>query len=69
MKIVSVFVNNPHFIELQYNSIKKFFKTEKEYEFIIFNDAKEPIKPKTVPNNPSKGAKPIIVSKIFLHVN
>jgi hypothetical protein len=40
MKIVSVFVNNPTFIELMYNSIKKFFKTEQEYEFIIFNDAK-----------------------------
>ena len=33
MKIVSVF-------ELMYNSIKKFFKSEKEYEIIIFNDAK-----------------------------
>lgn len=41
MKIVSVFVNNPIFIELMYNSIKKFFKSEKEYELIIFNDAKE----------------------------
>lgn len=41
MKIVSVVVNNPTFIELQYNSIKKFFKSEKEYELIIFNDAKE----------------------------
>jgi hypothetical protein len=40
MKIVSVFVNNPTFIELLYNSIKKFFKSEKEYEIIIFNDAK-----------------------------
>lgn len=40
MKIVSVFVNNPIFIELMYNSIKKFFKTDKEYELIIFNDAK-----------------------------
>jgi len=40
MKIVSVFVNNPIFIELMYNSIKKFFKTEEEYELIIFNDAK-----------------------------
>jgi len=40
MKIVSVFVNNPIFIELMYNSIKNFFKTEQEYELIIFNDAK-----------------------------
>jgi hypothetical protein len=40
MKIVSVFVNNPTFIELLYKSIKKFFKSEKEYEIIIFNDAK-----------------------------
>ena len=41
MKIVSVFVNNPMFIELQYNSIKKFFKCDDDYEFIIFNDAKD----------------------------
>jgi hypothetical protein len=40
MKIVSVFVNNPTFIELLYNSIKKYLKSEKEYEIIIFNDAK-----------------------------
>lgn len=40
MKIVSVFVNNPIFIELMYNSIKKFFKAEESYELIIFNDAK-----------------------------
>jgi hypothetical protein len=40
MKIVSVFVNNPIFIELMYNSIKKFFKSENDYEIIIFNDAK-----------------------------
>jgi len=40
MKIVSVCVNNPIFIEMQYNSIKKFFKCENEYEIIIFNDAK-----------------------------
>ena len=40
MKIVSVFVNNPIFIELMYNSIKKFLKTEQDYELIIFNDAK-----------------------------
>ena len=40
MKIVCVTTNNPVFIELQYNSIKKFFKSEKEPEIIIFNDAK-----------------------------
>ena len=40
MKIVSVVVNNPEFIELQYNSIRKFFKSEQDYEIIIFNDAK-----------------------------
>ena len=41
MKIVSVFVNNPMFIELQYNSIKQFFKCDHDYEYIIFNDAKD----------------------------
>jgi hypothetical protein len=41
MKIVSVVVNNPTFIELQYNSIKTFFKSDTDYELIIFNDAKE----------------------------
>ena len=41
MKIVSVVVNNPTFIELQYNSIKSFFKSDTDYELIIFNDAKE----------------------------
>lgn len=40
MKIVSVVVNNPNFIELQYNSITKFFKSPDSVEFIIFNDAK-----------------------------
>jgi hypothetical protein len=40
MKFVSVFVNNPLFIELMYNSIKKFFKCDQNYELIIFNDAK-----------------------------
>lgn len=39
MKIISVCVNNPLLIEMQYNSIKKFFKSD-NYEFIIFNDAK-----------------------------
>ena len=40
MKIVSVVVNNPSFIELQYNSIQKFFKHPEQVELIIFNDAK-----------------------------
>ena len=40
MKIVCVVVNNPLFIELQYNSIKKFFLSKKKPKFIIFNDAK-----------------------------
>ena len=40
MKIVSVVVNNPSFIELQYNSIQKYFKSEDIPELIIFNDAK-----------------------------
>ena len=39
MKIVSVFTNNPLFIELQYNSIKKYVR-ESEPEIVIFNDAK-----------------------------
>lgn len=38
MKIVTAVVNNPTFIEIQYNILKKFFKGE--YEFIVFNDAK-----------------------------
>lgn len=40
MKIISVVTNNPTFIELQYMSIKKFFKSSVEPEIIIFNDAK-----------------------------
>jgi hypothetical protein len=38
MKIVTAVVNNPDFIEIQYNTLKKYFKGE--YEFIVFNDAK-----------------------------
>jgi hypothetical protein len=38
MKIVTSVVNNPIFIELQYHSLKKFVRGD--YEFIIFNDAK-----------------------------
>ena len=41
MKIVSVVVNNPNLIELQYNSIKKYFRTDQHFELIIFNDAKD----------------------------
>lgn len=38
MKVVSIVVNNPVFIELQYLTLKKFLQIP--YEFIIFNDAK-----------------------------
>jgi hypothetical protein len=39
MKIVTAVVNNPEFIEIQYYTLKKYFKGE--YEFIVFNDTKE----------------------------
>ena len=39
MKIVTAVVNNPDFIEIQYHTLKKFFKGP--YEFIVFNDAKD----------------------------
>jgi hypothetical protein len=39
MKIVTSVVNNPIFIEIQYHTLKKYFQGE--YEFIVFNDAKE----------------------------
>jgi len=39
MKIITAVVNNPIFIEIQYYTLKKYFKGE--YEFIVFNDAKE----------------------------
>jgi hypothetical protein len=39
MKIVTAVVNNPDFIEIQYHTLQKYFKGE--YEFIIFNDAKD----------------------------
>ena len=39
MKVVTTVVNNPDFIEIQYYTLKKYFKGE--YEFIVFNDAKE----------------------------
>jgi hypothetical protein len=39
MKIITSVVNNPIFIEIQYYTLKKYFQGE--YEFIIFNDAKD----------------------------
>lgn len=39
MKIITAVVNNPTFIEIQYYTLKKYFKGE--YEFIVFNDAKD----------------------------
>lgn len=38
MKVITSVVNNPHFIEIQYHTLKKYCKNE--YEFIVFNDAK-----------------------------
>lgn len=39
MKIVTAVVNNPTFIDIQYHTLKKYFQGE--YEFIVFNDAKD----------------------------
>lgn len=39
MKILTATVNNPLFIEIQYHTLKKYMKND--YEFIVFNDAKE----------------------------
>ena len=39
MKIVTAVVNNVDFIEIQYHSLKKYFKGD--WEFIVFNDAKD----------------------------
>jgi hypothetical protein len=39
MKIITAVVNNPAFIEIQYHTLKKYFQSE--YEFIVFNDAKD----------------------------
>ena len=39
MKVITAVVNNPIFIEIQYYTLKKYFQGE--YEFIVFNDAKE----------------------------
>ena len=38
MKVVTAVINNPIFIEIQYNTLKKFMKCD--YEYIVFNDAK-----------------------------
>tara|TARA_B110000967_G_scaffold210101_1_gene270680 strand:- start:3995 stop:4846 length:852 start_codon:yes stop_codon:yes gene_type:complete len=38
MKVLTAVVNNPTFIEIQYHTLKKYMKSE--YEFIVFNDAK-----------------------------
>jgi hypothetical protein len=38
MKIITSVVNNPVFIEIQYYTLQKYFKGD--YEFIVFNDAK-----------------------------
>ena len=39
MKIITDVVNNVDFIEIQYYTLKKYFQGE--YEFIVFNDAKD----------------------------
>lgn len=39
MKILTAVVNNPIFIEIQFYTLQKYFKGD--YEFIVFNDAKE----------------------------
>jgi hypothetical protein len=39
MKIITAVVNNPIFIEIQFHTLKKYFQGE--YEFIVFNDAKD----------------------------
>lgn len=40
MKIVTAVVNNPTFIEMQFNSLKKYYVGFENTEFIVFNDAK-----------------------------
>lgn len=39
MKIITAVVNNPIFIEIQFYTLKKYFKGD--FEFIVFNDAKD----------------------------
>jgi len=41
MKIITSVVNNPTFIEIQLHTFKKYLKSPEDYEFIVFNDAKE----------------------------
>jgi hypothetical protein len=38
MKILTAVVNNPDFIEIQFHTLKRYYKGD--YEFIVFNDAK-----------------------------
>lgn len=38
MKVLTCAVNNYHYIEIQYNTLKRYMKCD--YEFIVFNDAK-----------------------------
>jgi hypothetical protein len=40
MKVITCVVNNPIFIEIQYKLLKKYLKGG-DFEFIVFNDAKE----------------------------
>ena len=40
MKIISIFANNPIFIELQYKTLQKFV-VGGDYDYIIFNDGKD----------------------------
>lgn len=39
MKFITAVVNNPIFIEIQYNTLKKYVKGD--YEYIVFNDCKK----------------------------
>jgi hypothetical protein len=38
MKVITAVVNNPIFIQIQFHTLKKYMKCD--YEFIVFNDAK-----------------------------
>ena len=40
MKVFTVAVNNPIFIEIQHILLKRYMPTTVTYEFIVFNDAK-----------------------------
>jgi len=50
MKIVTAVVNNGIFIEIQHDTLKKYFRGD--YEFIVFNDAK-PFPDSTNSGNPT----------------